>query len=91
VSNLEIPESAYRAAAKAACVDLTIYSSAPIDAAINAVAPLIVAAELRRLAKTWSSDRQPAIMHVPTSYVRQSLERRADELDPEGMTHERAI
>ena len=57
-----------------------ITSSTAREAIAPAILP-VVAAELRRLAETWSDKPQPAFMNVPSSYVRAHLLRRADELD----------
>jgi hypothetical protein len=72
MSDLEIPDAAYEVAVRAPGQ----------GAAVDAAAPLIVAAELRRLAKTWNSE----IPVINSTYVRQALCQRADELDPEGLT-----
>jgi hypothetical protein len=48
---LEIPDAAIYAAAQAASIDLKIYSTAPIEAALHGAAPLIVAAAYRARAR----------------------------------------
>lgn len=80
MSELEIPEAALSA------LETIIDSSHDYIAALNSAAPLIVAAELRRIAATWRGPDQPQITHVPPSYIRQVLWNRADELDPGGRT-----
>lgn len=50
MSELEIPTEAIIAAARAAYVDLKIHSSAPIEAALDAATPIIVATVFRRYA-----------------------------------------
>ena len=72
--DLEIPEAAYIAGAAA-------YDEADFDSrwleAIKAAAPLIVAAELRRIARKLSREWE---------VVADMLIERAGELDPEGLT-----
>jgi hypothetical protein len=70
VSGLEIPTEAITAAARAAYVDLEIHTSAPIEAALAAAAPIIVAAELRAL----------LALH-PGGSLNYWVSRRADELE----------
>lgn len=81
MSKLKIPEVAY--AAGEAGYDESCRLGLRADglgAAIDAAAPLIVAAELRRLAK------EQLKTHDDISCM--SLLRRADELDPQGLIKE---
>jgi hypothetical protein len=88
---LEIPTATICAAARAAYVDLKIYSAAPIEAALNAAAPLIVAAELRRQADELNDRRHAYLRSEGNRSIRSSglelaiyqLHTRANELDPQ--------
>jgi hypothetical protein len=82
--DLEIPDAAY-ARGESPLRHWPIHEVDRLDIAsevLQAAAPLIVAAELRRLAKTWNIE----IPVINAIYVRRSLRQRADELDPEGLT-----
>lgn len=78
---LEIPQRAYHAAGRAAALD------ALLDAAVEAAAPLIVAAKLRRKAANFEAtgkvqpDRREVWIAAANDLIAD-----ADELDPEGRT-----
>jgi hypothetical protein len=75
MSELKIPDEAY-----SAVWDVVGGCSSNVVEALQATAPLIVAAELRQLAK------EQLKTHDDISCM--SLLRRADELDPQGLTKE---
>jgi hypothetical protein len=86
MSELEIPDAAYDAAYRAAVIDPAIYSTAPLDASLNAAAPLIVAAELRRLANVTQNGQSPTDDHLTkkiSDLISENLRARANELDPQ--------
>ena len=84
MSKLKIPEAAYVAGAKA-------YDDADPDSrwldAIDAAAPLIVAAELRRLLNIiYTIDSAQCADRSGLDVAEQIIANRMDELDPEGLT-----
>lgn len=102
MSDLEIPDAAMRVACDAydaaldreMAGDLGAHEHAEI-AAVRAAAPLIVASELRRLARLWIGDAQrpgpigatPSEIRVRTWFqAADGLNDRAGQLDPEGRT-----
>jgi NAD(P)H-dependent FMN reductase len=74
--SLEIPDAAYDAAYRAAVIDPSIYSTAPLDAGLNAAAPLIVAAKLRQILSEPQANEWPGFVHLALNDI-------ADRLDPE--------
>jgi hypothetical protein len=72
---LEIPDAAYDAACQAAKIDPAIYSTSPLDAGIEAAAPLIVAAAYRARARECNCMHDAELLNCA-----------ADELDPQGLT-----
>jgi hypothetical protein len=80
MSELEIPERAYEAGEAAIRVYVPNTDALNVVSdAINAAAPIIVAAELRQIARSFTDTGVPRL-------VKDLLNRRADELDPPTVT-----